>query len=109
MIAAPPSVAGVFHDRVTWPLPAVAVRPVGGPGLITRACGPCAAVRTTPDPSADGRPALPPASIIGQPARTAVRHAPASDLSHLRPGPTVGRPGTTPGRHLKARRKGFMR
>src|ERR1035437_10494834 len=46
MIAAPPSEAGAVHDRLTWALPAVAVSPVGGPGLSTLACSPAAEVRT---------------------------------------------------------------
>src|SRR5580693_5963770 len=104
MIAAPPSEAGAFHDRVTWALPGVAVRPVGGPGFITRACGPCMAVRTMPDPDTGG-PAAPAASSAGQPARTAARHAPVTVLSHRRPGSRAGRsrPGVRAGRHLLAR------
>src|SRR5580704_12213228 len=111
MIVAPPSEAGAFHDRVTWAVPAVAVRPVGGPGFITRACGPCMAVRTMPDPDSGGPAAPPPTSSAGQPARTAARHAPATVLSHRRPGPRAGRSrlGVRPGRHLLVRRKDFMR
>src|SRR5580693_4848660 len=81
---APPSEAGAVHDRVTRPLPAVAVRPVGGPGFSTVACGTCMAVRTTDTPGSDARagdpaapgPATMPTASIGQPAMTAARHAP---------------------------------
>src|SRR6266699_4890670 len=115
MIAAPPSEVGARQDRVTWALPAVAVSPVGGPGFSTRACGPCMAVRTTDTPGPGGAVTPLPASIAGQPARTAARHVPASVVSHRRPGAAArvrqaaGGPGATPGRGLLARRKGFMR
>src|SRR5580704_14090302 len=119
MIAAPPFEAGAVQDKLTWPLPAVAVSPVGGPGFITRACGPCRAVSTMPGPPAGGPATLPPVSVAGQPARKAARHSPASDLSHrwperaaVRPGRAAGRrvrPGARPGRRLLARRRDFMR
>ena len=47
MMAAPPSEAGGLQDSVTWPFPAVAVSPVGGPGFSIRARGSRTAVRTT--------------------------------------------------------------
>src|SRR5713101_7166864 len=84
MIAAPPSEAGACQDRVAWALPAVAVSPLGGPGFSTRACGPRMAVRTTDTPGPGGAVTTLPASIIGQPARTAARHVPASVVSLAR-------------------------
>src|SRR6266550_3805109 len=88
MMAAPPSEAGGLQDRVTRPLPAVADSPVGGPGFRIRACG----------------------------SRTAVRHVPATVVSHRPRGAAArarpagaGCPGTAAGLHLLARRKGIMR
>src|SRR5438067_1008138 len=120
MMAAPPSEAGGLQDSVTWPLPAVAVSPVGGPGFSIRACGSRTAVRTTdtlgPAAAVTWPAAGPaPASIAGQPASTAARHVPATVVSHRRPGApararrNAGCPGTAAGRHLLVRRKGFMR
>src|SRR5690242_17714944 len=131
MMAAPPLEAGGFQDRVTRPLPAVAVSPVGGPGLRIRACGSRTAVRTTDtagpllpaaapaavpaDGPADGPADWPgPASMAGQPASTAARHVPATVVSQ-RPRGTAcrarrvaGCPGTAAGLRLLARRKGIM-
>src|SRR5712671_6782637 len=119
MMAAPPSEAGGLQDNVTWPLPAVAVSPVGGPGFSIRACGSRTAVRTAetlgpPLPAAGPSPA----STAGQPAstaRTAARQAPASVVSQ-RPRGTAARarrvagcPWTAAGWHLLVRRKGIMR
>src|SRR6185312_11174952 len=124
MMAAPPFEAGGFQDRVTRPLPAVAVSPVGGPGFRIRACGSRTAVRTTDtaDPSLPAavpadRPAdgPGPASTAGHPASTAARHVPATVVSHRPRGTAVrarrvaGCPGTAAGLRLLARRKGIMR
>src|SRR5690242_1030311 len=130
MMAAPPLEAGGFQDTVTWPLPAVAVTPVGGPGFRIRACGSRTAVRTT-ETASPPPPAVPaavpadrpgpasmagqPASMAGQPASTAARHVPATVVSQ-RPRGAAGRarrvagcPGTAAGLRLLARRKGIMR
>src|SRR6266536_1101570 len=120
MIAAPPLEAGWLQDKVTRPLPAVAVSTVGGPGFRIRACGSRTAVRTAdaagpPLPAAvpGGGPC--PASMAGQPASTAARHVPATVVSH-RPREAAVRarrvadcPGTAAGWRLLARRKGIMR
>src|SRR5436190_24332164 len=116
MITAPPSDAGGLQDRVTWPLAAVALSPVGGPGFSIRACGSRTAVRTAetlgpPLPAAGPSPA----SMAGQPASTAVRQAPASVVSQRPRGAAArarraaGCPRTAAGRHLLVRRKGIMR
>src|SRR2546428_12849570 len=113
MIAAPPSEAGGLQDRVTWPLPAVAVSPVGRPGFRMRACGSRMAVRTTetpgpPPPAAPPAGGPSPASMAGQPASTAVRHVPATVVSHRPRGaaaparPGAGCPGTAAELHLPA-------
>src|SRR5689334_25008380 len=94
MMAAPPLEAGGLQDTVTRPLPAVAVSPVGGPGLRIRACGSRTAVRTTDTAGpllpaaapaavpADGPADGPgPASMAGQPASMAARHVPATVVS----------------------------
>src|SRR6266576_2694715 len=120
MMAAPPLEAGGFQDRVTRPLPAVAVSPVGGPGFRIRACGSRTAVRTTdtagpPLPAAVPADRPCPASTAGQPASTAARHVPATVVSQRRRGtavrarPVAGCPGTAAGLRLLARRKGIMR
>src|SRR6476619_5304590 len=36
-MAAPPSLAGAVHDRLTWPLPGVPARAVGAPGAVAGA------------------------------------------------------------------------
>src|SRR5690349_463703 len=123
MMAAPPLEAGGFQDTVTWPLPAVAVTPVGGPGFRIRACGSRTAVRTT-ETASPPPPAVPaavpadrpgPARMAGQLASTAARHVPATVVSQ-RPRGAAGRarrvagcPGTAAGLRLLARRKGIMR
>ena len=50
---APPSDAGAAQDRVTWPLPGLAVSPFGGPGLVIAAAGVADAA-----PEAEPSPAL---------------------------------------------------
>src|SRR6266568_3567558 len=113
MIAAPPLEAGGLQDKVTRPLPAVAVSPVGGPGFRIWACGSRTAVRTA---DAAGPPL--PAAVPGGgpcPASMAGRHVPATVVSH-RPREAAVRarrvadcPGTAAGWRLLARRKGIMR
>src|SRR5215472_2250836 len=105
MIAAPPSEVGGRQDRVTWPLPGVAVRTTGTPGP----AGVVTILAAVPWP----------ASMAGQPASTAstaARHVPASVVSHVAPGPAVrprrpgrarrvaGCPGMAAGQRLLARR-----
>src|SRR5213083_2607897 len=120
MMAAPPLEAGGFQDRVTRPLPAVAVSPVGGPGFRIRACGTRTAARTTdaaglPLPAAGPAGGPCPASTAGQPASTAARHVPATIVSQRPRGAAIrarrvaGCPGTAAGLRLLARRKGIMR
>src|SRR5436190_24275934 len=86
MMAAPPLEAGGFQDKVTRPLPAPAVSPVGGPGFRIRACGSRTAVRTTETAGPPPRAAVPadgpcPAIIAGQPASPAARHVTATVVS----------------------------
>src|SRR6266487_457989 len=126
MIAAPPLEAGGLQDKVTRPLPAVAVSPVGGPGFRIWACGSRTAVRTAdaagpPLPAAvpGGGPC--PASMAGQPASTAARHVPATVVAPAgggRPGATRRRlsgdgsrmapPGEADGHHEVSRRRGNL-
>src|SRR5256885_4470638 len=113
MMAAPPSEPGGLQDKVTWPLPAVAVSPVGGPGFRIRACGSRTAVRTAETPGSPLPAAVPSAaSVAGQPTSTAARHVPATVVSH-RPRGAADRarraadcPGTAAGWHFLVRRKG---
>src|ERR1035437_3371701 len=94
MIAAPPSEAGAVHDRLTWALPAVAVSPVGGPGLSTLACSPAAEVRTEDGPE---RPA---ASMAGPETARAARPIATGKTSQRRGRRTAtlgtDRPGRIP-------------